>query len=144
MGNGVVANNNGVSGIFNEGFSFDIDLSPNFVIHATQVNSGMVDSMCTGDYVEIPSSMSRSCGSMFGSYLSAVNTRYCGARLGAAFQYASTQTGSSSVCDCSEPFSMTIHLDDVSDNGAVATDNVDVGTTNVSKPRATCLEYKQT
>ena len=56
--NGVVANNNGVSGIFNEGFSFDIDLSPNFVIHATQVNSGMVDSMCTGDYVEIPCKIS--------------------------------------------------------------------------------------
>jgi len=142
--NGITANNNGASGIYNEGFSFDMNISPNFVIHASQVNSGLVDSQCTGDYVEIPSSMSRSCGSMFGSYLSAVNTRYCGARLGAAFQYASTQTGSSSVCDCSEPFSMTIHLDDVSDNGAVATANVDVGTANVSKPRGTCLEYKQT
>merc|ERR1712223_769801 len=30
--NALVANNNGVSGIFNEGFSFDIDLGPNYIV----------------------------------------------------------------------------------------------------------------
>jgi len=132
----------GTAGIFNEGFSFDIDLSPNYVVAATQANSGLVDAQCTGDYVEIPSSMSRSCGSMFGSYLSAVNTRYCGARLGANWQQAPTTAGSSSVCDCSEPFSVTIHLDDVNDEGLVNDANDDIAAT--SFPRGTCLEFKQT
>jgi len=132
----------GTAGIFNEGFSFDIDLSPNYVVAATQANSGLVDAQCTGDYVEIPSSMSRSCGSMFGSYLSAVNTRYCGARLGANWQQAPTTAGSSSVCDCSEPFSVTIHLDDLSDAGAINTANV--GLAAATKPRGTCLDFKQT
>jgi len=140
--NGVVANNNGVSGIFNEGFSFDIDLSPNFVIHATQANSGMIDAMCTGDYIEIPSSHSRSCGSMFGSFLSAVNTRYCGARLGANFQQTPATVASSSVCDCSEPFSVTIHLDDVNDEGLVNDANDEIVAASIA--RGTCLDFKQT
>jgi len=134
--------NNGGSAIFAEGFSFDIDLAPNFVIAAIEVNAGLVDSQCTGDYVEIPTSMSRSCGAMFGSYLSAVNTRYCGARLGANWNQSPPSAGSSSVCDCSEPFSVTIHLDDVNDEGLVNDANDDIAAT--SFPRGTCLEFKQT
>jgi len=140
--NALTTDTTGTTGIFNEGFSFDIDLSPNYIVHATQANSGLVDGQCTGDYIEIPSSMSRSCGAMFGSYLSAVNTRYCGARLGANWQQVTAQTASSSVCDCSEPFSVTIHLDDLNDAGAINTANVNINA--ATKPRGTCLDFKQT
>ena len=48
------ATNMGSSGVFNEGWSFDINTG-GFLIDATQTNVGLVDSQCTGDYVEIPS-----------------------------------------------------------------------------------------
>ena len=47
------AENIGVEGIFNEGWSIDIDTNP-FVEDAVTVNMGMFDSLCSGDYVEIP------------------------------------------------------------------------------------------
>jgi len=134
--------NVGTSGRFNEGFSFDVDVSP-YVIHTTQTNSGLVDSQCTGDYIEIPSSMGRACGGMFGSSLNAINTRYCGSKLGANWQMVSAQCGSSPVCDCSEPFSMTIHLDDVNDEGGVGAVTQDVADTD-NKMRGVCLDFKQT
>merc|ERR1712141_863102 len=49
------AENIGVEGIFNEGWSIDMDTNP-FVEDAVTVNMGMFDSLCSGDYVEIPSS----------------------------------------------------------------------------------------
>jgi len=132
----------GTGGRINEGFSFDVDTSP-FLTSATMDNIGMVDSQCTGDYVEIPSSMSRACGAMFGSYLSVQNTRYCGAKMGANWPLVIAQVGSSPVCDCSEPFSMTYHLDDVNDRGAPAamTTNADNA---ANKMRGVCLDFKQT
>merc|ERR1712018_199519 len=137
-----LATNVVTSGRFNEGFSFDVDTSP-YVITTTQTNSGLVDSQCTGDYIEIPSSMGRACGGMFGSHLNAINTRYCGAKLGANWQLITAQAGSSPVCDCSEPFSMTIHLDDVNDAGTPGAINQDVANAN-NRMRGLCLDFKQT
>lgn len=106
-------------------------------------NSGLVDSQCTGDYVEIPSSMSRSCGALFGQHYNAVNTRYCGCKFGVNFQATvGTQSTSSSVCDCSEPFSVTVHFDDLSDVGALNTANGNQN--NILVGRGVCLDYKQT
>ena len=51
--NGGGTTNMGSSGVFNEGWSFDINTDP-FKITASQTNAGLVDSQCTGDYVEIP------------------------------------------------------------------------------------------
>ena len=45
--------NMGSGGVYNEGWSFDINTA-SFIIDATQSNVGLVDSQCTGDYVEIP------------------------------------------------------------------------------------------
>jgi len=143
LGTGGTANM-GSRGVFNEGWSFDINTDP-FLIDVSQVNVGLVDSQCSGDYVEIPSSMSRSCGSLFGSHYNGVNTRYCGSKLGANWQRLSAQAKSSAVCDCSEPFSVSIHLDDLNDsvanNGAGDSMDLVAGTTN---PRGTCLDYRQT
>merc|ERR1712150_111701 len=107
------------------------------------VNQGHVDAMCTGDYVEIPSSMSRTCGAMYGSYLGTMNTRYCGSKFGANLAKSPAGTaGSTSVCDCSEPFSVTFSADDRSDGGATGTDNI----ANVAAaiPRGACIDFKQT
>jgi len=141
--NGGGTTNMGSSGVFNEGWSFDINTDP-FKITASQTNAGLVDSQCTGDYVEIPSSMGRSCGSLFGSHYNAVNTRYCGSKLGANWQYITAIARSTSVCDCSEPFSVTIHLDDLNDDviNVPADDTIDL--VAASMPRGTCLDYKQT
>merc|ERR1712223_2016799 len=137
------ATNMGSSGVFNEGWSFDINTG-GFLIDATQTNVGLVDSQCTGDYVEIPTSMSRSCGSLFGSHYNALNTRYCGSKLGPNWHKVTAVATSSSVCDCSEPFSMTIHLDDLNDAvlNVPAADSMDL--VAASKPRGTCLDFKQT
>jgi len=135
--------NMGSGGVFNEGWSFDINTA-SFIIDATQSNVGLVDSQCTGDYVEIPSSMARSCGSLFGSHYNAVNTRYCGSKLGANWQKVTNIVRSTSVCDCSEPFSVTIHLDDLNDAvlNVPAADSMDL--VAASMPRGTCLDFKQT
>jgi len=134
----------GVSnGLYNEGFTIDGDTTPFTNTPTAAENTGLVDSQCTGDYVEIPSSMSRNCGALFGSYHNAVNTRYCGCMFGANFQATvAKQTTSSSVCDCSEPFSTTIHFDDLSDNGAVNTANSNQNSILIG--RGVCLDFKQT
>jgi len=132
--------NMGTNGIYNAGWSFDINTTP-FIIDADQVNVGLVDSQCTGDYVEIPSSMSRSCGAMFGSHLNAMNTRYCGSKFGANWIGALPQATSHSVCDCSEPFTVTIALDDTNDEGAPGTANDGILATSLA--RGTCLDFKQ-
>ena len=43
----------GLEGAYNEGWSLDTDTTP-YVIEITQDNAGMVDSLCSGDYVSIP------------------------------------------------------------------------------------------
>merc|ERR1712088_764431 len=72
------AENIGVEGIFNEGWSIDIDTNP-FVEDAVTVNMGMFDSLCSGDYIEIPSSFAGTCGGGSGSAANSIYTRYCGA-----------------------------------------------------------------
>jgi len=141
--NNNLGNNDGTEGNFNEGWSFHTNVAP-YIIKTTQANVGLVDSQCTGDYVEIPSSMSRSCGAMFGSYLSNVNTRYCGTKFGANGPMAiPAQTKSMSVCDCSEPFTMTINLNDLNDVAEVDKINLMSAITTYNA-RGTCLEFKQT
>jgi len=133
---------NAGNGIFSEAFIIDTDSTP-WVIAIDDVNQGHVDAMCTGDYVEIPSSMSRTCGAMYGSYLGTMNTRYCGSKFGANLAKSPAGTaGSTSVCDCSEPFSVTFSADDRSDGGATGTDNI----ANVAAaiPRGACIDFKQT
>lgn len=137
---GAAIANNGAGGLYNDAWSIDMDTTP-FVID-TQNNIGMADNQCTGDYVEIPSSMSRTCGAMFGSGLGTMNTRYCGAKFGTNMQQtAAASTGSSSVCDCSEPFVVTANFDDLSDGGAIATANINQ---QGRAPRGFCLDFKQT
>merc|ERR1719189_1013559 len=74
-------NDDGTNGVWNEAFSIDLDTSP-FVIRVVETNCGLVDSQCTGDYVEIPSSWSASCGSGTGSARNHIYTRYCGPLMG--------------------------------------------------------------
>jgi len=127
------------AGLYNEAFSTDLDAAP-FGAN-THYNQGAVDSMCTNDYVDIPTSMSRSCGATFGSHYNAMNTRYCGTKFGANFQRTNILTTSTSVCDCSEPWTVTFHTDDLNDSGAggAATTGLDAD----SFPRGVCLDYKQ-
>jgi len=136
---GAALANNGAGGLFNDAWSIDMDTTP--FVNDVANNQGMTDAMCTGDYVEIPSSTSRTCGAMFGSGLGTMSTRYCGAKFGFNLQQtAAASTGSSSVCDCSEPFAVTAHFDDLSDGGVI--------TTNINQqgrvPRGFCLDFKQT
>jgi len=136
----------GSNGVYNDAWTIDMDASP-FATTITQDGIGMTDNLCTGDYVEIPTSMSRSCGAMFGSGVNTVNTRYCGSKLGSNLQASiATSTASSSVCDCSEPFAVTANFDDLSDAGAAATANLNQKVANGlgSYPRGFCLDFKQT
>jgi len=137
----VTAANTGISGIYSQAWMMDFDTAP-WVIDATQVNQGLVDMQCTTDYVEIPSSMSRTCGAMFGSHLGAMNTRYCGSKFGANGQAALAAYSGTAVCDCSEPWSLTIRVDDRSDGGAIATANDDGSSATI--PQGVCIDYKQT
>jgi len=136
----------GSNGVYNEAWSLDMDTSPYVIASGTAIsgiNNGLTDNYCTGDYVEIPSSMSRSCGAMFGSHLSTVNTRYCGCKLGSNMEASvAAHTASSSVCDCSEPFAVTANFDDLSDHGVSATANTNQGTAYFT--RGFCLDFKQT
>jgi len=116
-----------------------------------QINIGMVDNMCSGDYVEIPSSWSGGCGSAHGSARNAINSRYCGARFGANFQAGLATSHSTPVCDCSEPFVVRHNSDTVNDVGgagaglgtvtSIATNNL--ANTVAARPRGFCLDYRQ-
>jgi len=128
-----------MAGVFSEAFTTDMDPSP-FDDANLQINSGLIDSACTTDYVDIPSSMSRSCGAMFGSYLGVMNSRYCGTKFGANLQVATATATSTSVCDCSEPFTVTFHTDDLNDVGTTIAHTTFAAT---SFPRGVCLDYKQ-
>jgi len=136
-----IAGNAGVSGIYSQAWLFDTDTTP-YVIDAFQTNQGLVDSQCTTDYVEIPSSMSRQCGSLFGSHYGTINTRFCGSKFGANGNAATTAATGTPVCDCSEPWSLTFFTDDRSDDGRVAQAN-DAAAAAVI-PRGICIDYKQT
>merc|ERR1719150_1235185 len=125
------------------------------------INTGLVDSQCSGDYVEIPSSWSGGCGSSHGSSRNSINSRYCGARFGANFGTTAAQaTSSTPVCDCSEPFVVRHNSDTVNDLGGVTTIAANTGTLarvlgdlgvfpepvnaamdTTARPRGFCLDY---
>lgn len=117
---------------------------------SSQINIGMVDAMCSGDYVEIPSSWSGACGPSHGSARNTINSRYCGHRFGANFQGTARSTATAPnnqitthtpVCDCSEPFVVRHNSDTGSDlggTGAGFTDNL-----STARPRGFCLDYMQ-
>jgi len=131
------------------------------------INSGLVDSQCSGDYVEIPSSWSGGCGSSHGSSRNSINSRYCGARFGANFgstngNGANAATSSSTpVCDCSEPFVVRHNSDTVNDLGGLGTvaangnvagvlgwagvfpEPVNTAMDTTARPRGFCLDYRQ-
>lgn len=149
---------------FNANAMAQIDTGGAFAIalFGSQINIGMVDHQCSGDYVEIPSSWSGGCGASHGSARNSINSRYCGARFGANFQSAPLTnafvTHSTPVCDCSEPFVVRHNSDTVNDIGgtgaagqaggnAVATNNIDDAAANAAnvqaRPRGFCLDYRQ-
>merc|ERR1711997_899497 len=138
---------NGADGIFNEAWSFDTDVMP-FSITATansvtaQANLGMIDSMCTRDYVEIPSSTSHQCGGGT-SASTMINTRYCGARFGVQFQAALSSFPSHGACDCSEPFTLRHVSDTGNDTGGPDSGNA-VNLNAITPPRGFCIDYRQT
>jgi len=129
-----------VNGAKNAGWSLDTDNHP-FVIETTQENMGLVDSLCYGDYVEIPSSRSGPCGGSSGA-TALINTRYCGNRFGIQLQASLVVYSSSGACDCSEPFLVHHYTDTASDlDGAngMAIANADTTTS----PRGFCIDYRQ-
>lgn len=146
VANGINAADNGASATWNEAFSIDLNTAP-YLTEQTYTNIGMIDSLCTGDYVEIPSSWSAGCGGGTGSSRATVNTRYCGARFGANLgQAAAAKTRSTPVCDCSEPFIVRHQTDDVNDFGGIPGSNAvnpDSTATATLLPRGFCLDYKQ-
>jgi len=178
-GAGSIGIANGNAQVINEAWSLDTNTSPftidgqngalagitvdgnapanTFPANTPQINIGMVDHQCSGDYVEIPSSWSGSCGPSHGSARNAINSRYCGARFGANFQatpaaanlVAGTPASfSTPVCDCSEPFVVRHNSDtanDVGGTGSVgAASLVDANAnTVIARHRGFCLDYKQ-
>lgn len=132
-----------LQGTFSTSWSIDMMTSP-MVLLANQVNAGQVDGGCSGDYVEIPSSWSGSCGAN-GSARYVVTTRYCGAGFGANFQRATAAAKNTPVCDCSEPFTVT-HSSDMADDNA-GTGNIGavngIQTQLLLVPRGFCLDFNQ-
>jgi len=128
------------NGAKNAGWSLDTDNTP-FTIETTQENMGLVDSLCYGDYVEIPSSRSGPCGGSSGS-TALINTRYCGNRFGIQLQASLVTYSSSGACDCSEPFLVHHYTDTASDiDGANGMGAANVDTT--TSPRGFCIDYRQ-
>jgi len=110
----------------------NVMVNGNNVIYRPNINTGLVDSQCSGDYVEIPSSWSGACGPSHGSARNSINSRYCGARFGANFGSTNGQTSSSTpVCDCSEPFVVRHSSDTVNDLGGTAAIAANAGAANV-------------
>jgi hypothetical protein len=140
----------------NAGWSIDTNTNPymidtaamvavngNMIQFNSQMNIGMVDAQCSGDYVEIPSSWSGGCGSSHGSSRNTINSRYCGARFGANFQSASAATSHTPVCDCSEPFVVRHNSDSVNDIGGTAAAAVNAAKLGTAVPRGFCLDFRQ-
>jgi len=148
------ANDGGNLVMVNEGWSIDIDSSEtgfvNDGIGVTNAalatgganNAGFVDSMCWGDYVEIPSSWSGACGAGHSSARSHQNTRYCGGRFGFNFQAAYGRSSHTPVCDCSEPWTLNHYSNYNNDamDDAFIVGNLETGT---AYPRGFCIDYRQ-
>jgi|ERR1712110_496697 len=133
----------GTAGTYNEGFTVSTNIGITDGWNEDEyANFGGIDSMCSQDYVEIPSSHSGRCG---GTGDATVSTRYCGAKFGANFMY-STATGagysSPGVCDCSEPFSVRHGSDmssDIGGNGGAGIVSINL----LVASRGFCIDYLQ-
>lgn len=135
----------GALATWNEAFSIDLNTDP-YLIETAQTNIGMIDAMCTSDYIEVPSSWSAACGSGTGSARNSINTRFCGARFGAMLGSSLATVTSSPVCDCSQPFLVRHQSDDLNDVGGIgsgAAINPDSTADATLLPRGFCLDYRQ-
>lgn len=88
------------------------------------------DSLCTGDYIGIESSMA-TCNVV--AQGEQILNRYCSDTF-SAFE-AGTLTAEAPVCDCTAPFQVDIYTDDIPDTAAIAA--------NTAHSRGVCLEYMQ-
>jgi hypothetical protein len=138
--------------LVSQAWAIDLNTSPWTEGDATgaddTVNSAYVDAACSGDYVEIPSSWSSTCGSGFGAHRNTITTRYCGTRFGfvpGGFTGNANLFHSSAVCDCSEPF-MLRHVTDVANDigGAATSEVAQPASTTAIWPRGFCIDFKQT
>lgn len=130
----------------NEAWTIDTDLSPfeDAAAPDFDTDQGLTDAACTGDYVEIPSSWSATCGSGFGSARNTISSRYCGNRFGFQVSSASNLLKSTAVCDCSEPFQVRHVTDLANDLGGAAAVEVAGTRTAGNFPRGFCLDFRQT
>jgi hypothetical protein len=137
--------NNGLDGEYNAAFSIDVDITP-FIIDTTESNAGLVDALCSTDYIEIPSSWSGPCGGGTGAARPTVNSRYCGSKFGANIGYVQdvatiADITSGAVCDCSEPFVVRHSSDSLDDEGGETSVNGNDNT--LVTGRGACLDYVQ-
>jgi len=142
---GTGTSNNGLHGIYSAAFSIDTDTTP-FIIDAIDSNAGLVDSLCSSDYIEIPSSWGGACGGGTGAERNTVNTRYCGSKLGYNAGHnvdvaSIAEITSVPVCDCSEPF-VVRHGSDSMDDQAGET-NINGNDNTAVAGRGACLDYTQ-
>lgn len=136
--------NEGLGQLLSEGWSIDSNTRP-FGETANTNNAGMVDAMCSGDYVEIPSSFTAACGATATGNHGTVSTRYCGARFGINLPVVAATNTHSPVCDCSEPFIARYSTDQSSDVGGYENIAVaDTGTNTAFFHRGFCLDFRQT
>jgi len=134
----------GIEGTYNEGFTVTTSLGNGAGFNEDEfADFGGFDAMCSGDYVDIPSSFSGKCGGTAGAQ---INTRYCGAKFGANLMYGATGEGppssSPGVCDCSEPFSLRHGTDMYSDIGGDS--GAGIASINLLvHSRGFCIDYLQ-
>lgn len=98
---------------------------------------GLVDAGCSVDYVEIPDSTTgvKNLGAAV-----VVNSRYCGARFGDVdFITAAGALTHAPVYDCTEPFEVNYHTDQMSGLGAVAA----AVANDADTMRGFCLDFTQ-
>jgi len=141
---GLASTADGTEGIYNSGWSIDTGMKQQ--PDEDFADMGAFDSMCTDDYVEIPSSFSGPCG-MGARMGGTVNSRYCGSKFGAHLILEEDLNGvachgHTGVCDCSQPFLVRHGSDMSADEGgdqgsAVASENTSI--TN----RGFCLDFLQ-
>jgi len=133
----------GLGQVIGEGWSLDTNTRP-FGETTLATNIGMVDAMCSGDYVEIPSSYNAGCGAHASGNHASTFSRYCGARLGINLPGVGATNTHSPVCDCSEPFVVRYQTDQSNDVGGYDfIETADTGTGTVTH-RGFCLDYRQT
>jgi len=140
---------NGINGQFTEAWSIDTGTFP-YITPASD-NSGLVDAQCSNDYVGIPSSWSGPCGGGSSATQGMVNSRYCGAHLGANWPSNGVNGAVDiedgpvdvPVCDCSQPFMVTHRSDIANDDGEPNDEIAAVNANTGTAPRGFCLDFRQ-